>query len=185
MPTIAVTPMLRPAAATALWLVWTFLLLPLQAVAVWLRLPLAGRVPRVYHRGVCRLFGLDVASREHHERTTERLEAGDSLILFPESTTGNGDRLLDFRSSFFAVAEQPIDGRSLRQPQAVGAPLLRTDRLRPARSALRRASGVRLTMPRRLPITLSQSADQLGGVGGTVNIVAKLSHPPRSTIGGR
>lgn len=173
----AVTSMLRPAAATALWLVWTFLLLPLQAVAVWLRLPLAGWLPRVYHRGVCRLFGLDVAqsgticsarptlfvanhcsyfdiavlgsllpasfiatgeirdwpllgwlarlqrsvfvdreiarTREHHDRITERLEAGDSLILFPESTTGDGNRLLDFRSSFFAVAERPIDGRSL------------------------------------------------------------------------
>ena len=34
----------------------------------------------------------------------ERLEAGDSLILFPEGTSSDGTRVLPFRSSFLAVA---------------------------------------------------------------------------------
>ncbi|MDB5413115.1 MAG: 1-acyl-sn-glycerol-3-phosphate acyltransferase [Rubritepida sp.] len=33
-----------------------------------------------------------------------RLDAGDSLILFPEGTTSDGARVLPFRSSFFSVA---------------------------------------------------------------------------------
>ena len=36
----------------------------------------------------------------------ERLEAGESLIMFPESTSGDGTRMLPFKSSLFTVAEQ-------------------------------------------------------------------------------
>lgn len=46
--------------AVALWLVWTLILLPVQVVAVGLGLGLARQLPVLYHRGVCRLFGLDV-----------------------------------------------------------------------------------------------------------------------------
>jgi len=36
-----------------------------------------------------------------------RLDAGDSLILFPEATSSDGARVLPFRSSFFALATSP------------------------------------------------------------------------------
>jgi len=35
---------------------------------------------------------------------TQRLRAGEGLILFPEGTTSDGTRVLPFRSSFFSVA---------------------------------------------------------------------------------
>lgn len=59
-----------------------------------------------------------------------RLEAGDSIILFPEGTTSDGARVLPFRSSFFSVA----DAAERIQPLAVvydrlgGLPLGRKDR---------------------------------------------------------
>lgn len=42
-----------------------------------------------------------------------RLEAGDSLILFPEGTSSDGNRILPFKSALFSVAERRIDGRPL------------------------------------------------------------------------
>ena len=36
---------------------------------------------------------------------TQRLKAGDSLMLFPEGTSNDGNRVLPFKSSLFAVAE--------------------------------------------------------------------------------
>lgn len=36
----------------------------------------------------------------------ERLVAGDDLILFPEGTSGDGNRVLPFKSALFAVAER-------------------------------------------------------------------------------
>lgn len=40
-----------------------------------------------------------------------RLEAGDSLILFPEGTSSDGSRVLPFRTAFFSVAEQRAGDR--------------------------------------------------------------------------
>ncbi len=36
----------------------------------------------------------------------ERLSAGDALILFPEGTSGDGNRVLPFKSALFAAAQQ-------------------------------------------------------------------------------
>ena len=44
---------------------------------------------------------------------TARLEAGDNLILFPEGTSNDGNRVLPFKSAFFGIAEKPIRGRPL------------------------------------------------------------------------
>lgn len=60
----------------------------------------------------------------------ERLEAGDSLILFPEGTSNDGARVLPFRSAFLGVAE----AAKLVQPVSVvydrlgGLPAIRRDR---------------------------------------------------------
>jgi 1-acyl-sn-glycerol-3-phosphate acyltransferase len=37
----------------------------------------------------------------------ERMKAGDILVLFAEGTSGDGARVLPFKSAFFAVAEHP------------------------------------------------------------------------------
>jgi 1-acyl-sn-glycerol-3-phosphate acyltransferase len=49
----------------------------------------------------------------HRDDMRERHQAGDLLILFPEGTSNDGNRVLPFKSSFFAVAEKPIGGRTL------------------------------------------------------------------------
>jgi 1-acyl-sn-glycerol-3-phosphate acyltransferase len=53
----------RALARGLLIVLWTFLLLPAQVVAVALGSPWARRIPVVYHRGVCRILGLEVKTR--------------------------------------------------------------------------------------------------------------------------
>jgi 1-acyl-sn-glycerol-3-phosphate acyltransferase len=168
---------IRATLRAALYGVWTLLLLPVQMLAVTLRLPLAKRLPRFYHRTCCRILGIDVRhqgepSRDHPvlfvanhasyldiailgsliagsfvakaeiadwpffgllaklQRTVfidrrgskaalhrdeigARLEAGDDLILFPEGTSSDGNRVLPFKSALFSVAERRVQGRPL------------------------------------------------------------------------
>ena len=63
-----------------------------------------------------------------------RLGAGDNLILFPEGTSGDGNRVLAFKSALFSVAE-PVGARGVAvQPVSIayvkldGMPLARMDR---------------------------------------------------------
>jgi 1-acyl-sn-glycerol-3-phosphate acyltransferase len=49
-----------------------------------------------------------------------RLERGDSLVLFPEGTSGDGIHVLAYKSAFFALAEKRIDGTPLAvQPVSI------------------------------------------------------------------
>ncbi len=64
-----------------------------------------------------------------------RLAAGDNLILFPEGTSNDGNRVLPFRSGLFAVAEQRLGGAPVAvQPVSIaysglrGLPMLRAMR---------------------------------------------------------
>ncbi len=167
----------RAAVTVVLLAGWTALLLPVQMIAVLLRLPLARTVPGLYHRGNCALIGIDVRrtgvapteapalyvcnhasyldivvlstlldasfvaksevanwplfgllaklvntifverrpsrSGTHRNEMRERLEAGRSLILFPEGTSTDGNRVLPFNSTFFAIVEEPIHGKPI------------------------------------------------------------------------
>jgi lyso-ornithine lipid O-acyltransferase len=46
------------------------------------------------------------SARSQRDAMTERLAAGDALILFPEGTSGDGNRVLPFKSALFSAAEK-------------------------------------------------------------------------------
>ena len=175
---------LRAGVRLSLYTIWTALMLPVQMVLVGLRLPAASSFPRFYHRGVCRIIGIELKVRgdqapgkpmlfvanhasylditvlgalirgsfvakaeiadwpffgllaklqrtvfierrsahaaKQRDAITQRLEAGDDLILFPEGTSSDGNRILPFKSALFSVAEREVDGRPLTvQPVSV------------------------------------------------------------------
>jgi 1-acyl-sn-glycerol-3-phosphate acyltransferase len=175
---------LRAVVRLTLYAVWTLALLPMQAVAVGLRLRAASSLPRLYHRGCCRIIGIELVVRgeqvagkpmlfvanhasylditvlgalirgsfvakaeiadwpffgllaklqrtvfierrsahaaKHRDEIGRRLDAGDDLILFPEGTSSDGNRILPFKSALFSVAEREIDGKALAvQPVSV------------------------------------------------------------------
>ncbi|CAO3449230.1 Acyl-CoA:1-acyl-sn-glycerol-3-phosphate acyltransferase (EC 2.3.1.51) [Azospirillum argentinense] len=169
----------------AVYLLWTLLLVPVQALAVAVRSPLRFRIPRFYHRVCAAILGIGVVVRG--ERATDgpvlfvsnhssylditvlgsvipgsfvaksevagwpffgvlaklqqtvfverkarsgvekqrdelgaRLDAGDSLILFPEGTSSDGNRTLPFKTALFAVAARRIGDRPLTvQPVSI------------------------------------------------------------------
>lgn len=56
----------------------------------------------------------------HRDSLQGRLEAGDTLILFPEGTSSDGNRTLPFKSALFAVASLRIADQPLTiQPVSV------------------------------------------------------------------
>lgn len=59
------------------------------------------------------------------DELSDRMQAGDSIILFPEGTSGDGNGVLPFKSALFAAAEVEIDGQPvLVQPVSIAYPSL-------------------------------------------------------------
>lgn len=59
---------------------------------------------------------------EQRDSIQGRLQAGDSLVLFPEGTSSDGNRTLPFKTALFAVASTRIGERPLTvQPVSVTA----------------------------------------------------------------
>tara|TARA_B100000749_G_scaffold280431_2_gene276477 strand:- start:287 stop:1096 length:810 start_codon:yes stop_codon:yes gene_type:complete len=56
----------------------------------------------------------------YRDEMRHRLAGGKSLILFPEGTSSDGNRVLGFNSTFFSVAETGMKGKPVRvQPVAI------------------------------------------------------------------
>jgi len=64
--------------------------------------PLSGLLARLQGSVFIERQGKRVAA--HRDEMSIRLEAGDDLILFAEGTSGDGNRVLPFKSALFAAA---------------------------------------------------------------------------------
>lgn len=51
------------------------------------------------------------STARQRDAITRRLAAGDALILFPEGTSGDGNRVLPFKSALFSAAETAAGGQ--------------------------------------------------------------------------
>jgi 1-acyl-sn-glycerol-3-phosphate acyltransferase len=62
-----------------------------------------------------------IKAREQRDGLINRLAAGDSLILFPEGTSHDGNHVLPFKSALFSVAQQKLEnGRTIKiQPVSI------------------------------------------------------------------
>lgn len=76
-----------------------------------------------------------IRTMRHRDEVARRLENGDSLILFPEGTSSDGNSVLPFKSALFAAAQGLPAGSSL-QVQPVSIAYTRLDGM-PVGRALR------------------------------------------------
>src|SRR5256714_8537120 len=59
------------------------------------------------------------STAQQRDSIAGRLAAGDALILFPEGTSGDGNRVLPFKSALFSVAESAATGPVTVQPVSI------------------------------------------------------------------
>jgi 1-acyl-sn-glycerol-3-phosphate acyltransferase len=174
---------LRASGLLIAFVVVTFALMPVQWLALQLDSYWRRRIPQLYHRFLCRLFGIRVTvigtpvrggvlmtanhsswldipvlstvtpvsfvskqevgawaffgtlarlqrsifirrergrTREARDTIRKRLIQGDALVIFPEGTSSDGNRVLAFKSSLLSAAELPIgedkDHRAVHAP---------------------------------------------------------------------
>lgn len=62
-------------------------------------------------------------ARDQNDQISQRLADGHKLILFPEGTSNDGNRVLPFKSTLFGVAERTLpDGSQVKvQPVSIAA----------------------------------------------------------------
>lgn len=166
----------------------TLSLIPVQWLAVKLRAPAGRVIPMLYHRMLCRLIGIRVATRGHpdemrpvlmivnhtswldipilsaqarlsfiaksevkswpffgllaelqrtvfiargkrsdtqrqRDEILGRLAGGDTLVLFPEGTSSDGNRVLPFNTALFSVAEGELEDRHGKKGPVVIQPV--------------------------------------------------------------
>ncbi|MBX7146608.1 MAG: 1-acyl-sn-glycerol-3-phosphate acyltransferase [Alphaproteobacteria bacterium] len=58
-------------------------------------------------------------TKGHRNDILKRLDAGDNIVLFPEGTSNDGNKVLPFRSALFSVAEQRVGGRGDYQSREI------------------------------------------------------------------
>ncbi len=166
-----------------LYLAFTLLLMPVQAIGLVLHQRWVSSFPRFYHRCCCRILGLRVrrigeptttrpvlfaanhvsylditifgsliagsfiakrevarwplfgwlaklqrsvfidrqvrSTVEQRDSIAGRLAAREALILFPEGTSGDGNRVLPFKSALFSVADHTATGPVTVQPMSI------------------------------------------------------------------
>ena len=167
----------------AVYLPFTLLLMPVQAIGLIFRQSWVASFPRFYHRCCCRILGLRVrrlgqptpmrpvlfaanhvsylditifgsqiagsfiakhevagwplfgwlaklqrsvfidrqarSTAQQRDSIAGRLAAKEALILFPEGTSGDGNRVRPFKSALFSVANQPAAGPVTVQPVSI------------------------------------------------------------------
>lgn len=60
------------------------------------------------------------ATTQARDQIQERLDAGDTLIMFPEATSGDGNYMKPFKSALFTVAERHVlDADGVERPVSV------------------------------------------------------------------
>jgi lyso-ornithine lipid O-acyltransferase len=59
------------------------------------------------------------STAQQRDSISERLAAREALILFPEGTSGDGNRVLPFKSALFSVAERAATGPVAVQPVSI------------------------------------------------------------------
>src|SRR5438094_6465579 len=59
------------------------------------------------------------STKEQREAIAGRLAAREALILFPEGTSGDGNRILPFKSALFSVADHAATGPVAVQPVSI------------------------------------------------------------------
>ncbi len=68
-----------------------------------------------------------IKAREQRDGMIQRLAAGDNLILFPEGTSDDGNRVLPFKSALFSVAQHRFENGDTVKIQPVTIAYTRLD----------------------------------------------------------
>jgi 1-acyl-sn-glycerol-3-phosphate acyltransferase len=118
-------------------------------VATW---PVFGRLAQL-QRCIFLDRGRKSATAEVNQIVAERLHQGEIIVLFPEGTTGDGNRVLPFRSSLIGAARAALVGEGREARESI--------RLQPLAIAYTRREGLPITRRERPQIAWYGDMDLL------------------------